>query len=188
MAKDYAAKKNRRKNATRFDDVNDGNNSFKTMLYSTVFGIVLALVAVYFYQTSNSNEPAVVKTETTKPKPSAKSRYQAVPAEEVETNEFEYHEELKKKRIEVDTPPPLPASEENENRYIMQCGSFRKISAAETLRAQIGMNGFEARIKTTNEKNGTWHRVQIGPYDSKRKAETDRRQLERNNINDCAIW
>ena len=70
----------------------------------------------------------------------------------------------------------------------MQCGSFRTTRAAENLRAQIGMNGFEARIKTTTEKNGTWHRVQIGPYESKRQAESDRHQLERNNINNCRIW
>lgn len=188
MPKDYAAKKSRRSKATRFNDVDVDNGSFKTVLYSMVFGVVLALVAVYFYQNSTPVEPQVDKKEPPKSKPSAKTRYKAVPAEDVDTNEFKYHEELKKKTIEVETPDLPQPSVKGERRYIMQCGSFRLKTQAETLRAEIGMNGFEARINSTSEQSGIWYRVQIGPYTSKRQAERDRHQLERNNVNQCVIW
>ncbi|MBT8449080.1 MAG: SPOR domain-containing protein [Gammaproteobacteria bacterium] len=188
MPKDYATKKPKRRNATRFEDVGDPQGSFKIILFSTVFGIVLALVAVYFYQNEEPAESITVETTQPKPKPSAKTRYQAVPAEDVESNEFSYHESLENKTVVVETPELPTLSERSTRRYVMQCGSFRTINAAENLRAQIGMNGFEARIKTSSEKNGTWHRVQIGPYESKRQAERDRHQLERNNVNQCRIW
>ena len=188
MPKDYATKKTKRRNATRFEDVGESSGSLKTILFSTIFGITLTLVAVYFYQNSKPVETETKVTEEPKEKPSAKTRYKAVPAEELEENEFSFHKELEEKTIEVE-PPDLPKpAVDKTRRYIMQCGSFRKISAAEQLRAQIGMNGFEARIKTTSENNSTWHRVQIGPYESKRQAESDRHQLERNNINNCRIW
>ena len=189
MPKDYAAKKSKRRNATRIEDVADSQGSFKIILMSTVFGVVLTLTGVYFYQNSSDTqqEPEQVIAQETKPKPSAKTRYKAVPAEEID-NEFSYHESLKNKKIEVETPELPQTTNSSERRYIMQCGSFRSNADAERLRAQIGMNGFQARINKTSEQNGIWYRVQIGPYTSKRQADSDRHQLERNNVNGCIIW
>ena len=71
----------------------------------------------------------------------------------------------------------------------MQCGSFRKLASAESLKAKIALNGYTAKISATDEKNGKrWFRVALGPYESKRVAESERHQLERNNINNCRIW
>jgi cell division protein FtsN len=68
---------------------------------------------------------------------------------------------------------------------LMQCGSFRKESQAEALKAKIAFQGLEAQVKT---KDGRWYRVILGPYQNKRLAEKDRHILQRAKINGCKIW
>ena len=70
----------------------------------------------------------------------------------------------------------------------MQCGSFKTQKQAETLKARIAFSGLEAQVKSVSGKNGTWHKVYLGPYPRKRLAEKDKHKLKRNNINYCQIW
>ena len=72
--------------------------------------------------------------------------------------------------------------------YKMQCGSFKTSKQAETLKARIAFSGLEAQVKSVAGKNGTWHKVFLGPYPRKRLAEKDKHTLKRNNINYCQIW
>lgn len=68
---------------------------------------------------------------------------------------------------------------------LMQCGSFRKESQAQELKAKIAMQGLESQVKT---KSGRWYRVILGPYKNKRLAEKDRHTLQRAKIIGCKIW
>lgn len=86
--------------------------------------------------------------------------------------------------VEVD----VPEQQGSDKTYIMQCGSFRKIEQAETMRAKIAFQGLESKVKTTNGKKGLWHRVVLGPYTSKRKGERDRHKLQKASITTCRIW
>ncbi len=188
MAKDFAKKSKKRKSASRFD-----NKKTKKSIPSwtwLVVGLIVGVLATFAINQKfflSETKPIV---EATKQPPSAKSRYQAVPADETTDSEFSFYDELENKTIEVpDEEPQVANKTTSTRRYIMQCGSFRKKASAETLRAQIAMNGFEANIKPTVEKSGNrWFRVVLGPYNSKRLAERERHQLERNNINNCRIW
>ena len=72
--------------------------------------------------------------------------------------------------------------------YKMQCGSFKTEKQANMLKANIAFSGLESTIKTVTGKNGTWHKVFLGPYKRKRKAEKDRHLLKRNKIYGCEIW
>ncbi|MEX0448949.1 SPOR domain-containing protein [Spiribacter sp. 221] len=50
-------------------------------------------------------------------------------------------------------------------RYLLQAGSFRKPSDAESLKASLALLGIEARIQVVELPGGeTWHRVRIGPF------------------------
>jgi len=73
-------------------------------------------------------------------------------------------------------------------RRLMQCGSFRKESQAQELKARIAFQGLEAQVRSSKGSSGHWYRVIIGPYDSKRDAEKDRHSLQRAKINGCKIW
>jgi len=188
MSRDFASKAKKRTNATRFNEDKKSPTGFITMAIGLVVGIVLSTAIFYSIQKTDEAtkqpEPAK-KTE----QPSAKTRYQAVPAEAVEESDFSFHNELENKTIEVETPQvPIDKTRKNKT-YVMQCGSFRQNDSAQNLKAAIAMNGFESNIKVTTSDTGKrWYRVVLGPYKSKRQAERERHQLERNNINNCRIW
>ncbi|WP_293763942.1 SPOR domain-containing protein [uncultured Paraglaciecola sp.] len=73
-------------------------------------------------------------------------------------------------------------------RRLMQCGSFRKDSQAQQLKANIAFQGLEAQVRSSKGTSGVWYRVILGPYESKREAEQDRHTLQRAKINGCKIW
>ncbi|WP_094751298.1 SPOR domain-containing protein [Psychromonas sp. CD1] len=93
---------------------------------------------------------------------------------------WEYEKTLKTKEIKVD----IPKKQVSKRPYLMQCGSFRRLNDAETLKARIAFQGLNTIIKKTT----TWYRVVLGPYDNKRLAEKDLHKLQRANINGCMIW
>ena len=77
---------------------------------------------------------------------------------------------------------------EEKGPYKMQCGSFRKRSQAEAMKAQIAFSGLVAKVSESSGKNGIWYKVALGPYPRKRMAEADKHKLKRNNITTCQIW
>lgn len=68
--------------------------------------------------------------------------------------------------------------------YILQAGSFRSFSEADSLKAQLALLGVEAKIDTVTVNNAdTWHRVRVGPYQNLRELNKIRTRLLNNNIN-----
>ncbi|WP_251358964.1 SPOR domain-containing protein [Kangiella sp. TOML190] len=120
------------------------------------------------------------------------------PAEQVVTNhqtqnkssktngddkQLDYHQILTNKELAVEKDPTATQPPSNR-KYIMQCGASKVLEKAESMKAQIAFIGLQAKV---SEKNG-WYRVQLGPYLSKRAAESDRHKLQDNNFQDCRIW
>lgn len=63
--------------------------------------------------------------------------------------------------------------------YIIQAGSFRQLSQAEELKAQLALAGFEARIQTFKMDNkDTRYRVQVGPFGTKDQANAKQQELQ----------
>lgn len=99
---------------------------------------------------------------------------------------FTYHKVLKDKELQVDVDT---SQQQVDKNLIMQCGSFLKHEQADRLKAQIAFTGLTATIKATDEKDGkTWYRVVLGPYKTKRAADTDNHKLQAAKINGCVIW
>lgn len=95
---------------------------------------------------------------------------------------LDYHQMLTNKELEVEKDPTVAAS--TSKRYVMQCGASKVKEKAESLKAQIAFIGLQADV---SEKDG-WYRVRLGPYSSKRAAESDRHKLQRNDFDGCRIW
>ena len=72
---------------------------------------------------------------------------------------------------------------EQKGPYLMQCGSFKSREQAETLKAKIAFTGIISFIK----HQGSWFKVRLGPYETKRKAESDKNVLKRQRIIGCSI-
>ena len=152
--------------------------------------IVLAVVLGgfgYFLWSINGaadNAPEVIAEQpTTKPpKTVAKSQQQEVPPPP-KSEDWQYMEELKNKTVEV----PV-AKLEKKGPFLMQCATFKDGRRAEAFKAQLALLNFESRIKVTQGKNGTYHRVQLGPFETNRDAQRARHQLSKHKINGCKIW
>jgi cell division protein FtsN len=186
MSRDFAKNKKKRNSASRFDKKQNNKPipAWTWILAGLLVGVISTVLVVLSLKEPES-QPIIVEPKEV---PSAKSRYQAVPADEASDEDLDFHHLLENKVVEVPNQDKV-AKKPTKKRYIMQCGSFRKLASAESLKAKIAMNGFTAKISATDEKSGKrWFRVALGPYESKRMAESERHQLERNNINNCRIW
>ncbi|MFT5451288.1 MAG: cell division protein FtsN [Enterobacterales bacterium] len=188
MPRDFAKNKKQRNSASRFDKKDNEKSipAWTWILAGLLIGVISTVVVVLSLKESEA-QPKIIEQ---KKAPSAKSRYQAVPADEASDEDLDFHHLLENKVVEVPKKNQDKLTKQSTTkRYIMQCGSFRKIASAESLKATIAMNGLTAKISVTVEKSGKkWFRVALGPYESKRIAESERHQLERNSINNCRIW
>ncbi|CAQ86336.1 MULTISPECIES: cell division protein FtsN [Photorhabdus] len=82
--------------------------------------------------------------------------------------------------------PPAETSKskpaETAQRMILQCGSFRNMDQAESVRASLAFTGIESQITT----GGGWHRVVLGPY-SKSTAEKMQERLKGAGVSGCIL-
>ena len=61
---------------------------------------------------------------------------------------------------------------------MIQAASLRKESDAESLRARLALSGYESAIQRVNvEDKGTYYRVRIGPYQSRRTVKNEIKKL-----------
>ncbi len=75
------------------------------------------------------------------------------------------------------------AGEREKARYLLQAGSFRTLSQADSLRARLALLGVEASIETVRVRGGeTWHRVRVGPFNSVREVAKIQERLRRKEI------
>jgi cell division protein FtsN len=95
----------------------------------------------------------------------------------------EFIKEIKEHEVQVEVKEI-----EQKGPYVMQCGSFRTLEQAQALKAKIAFAGLVAEVKKTQGSNGVWYKVRLGPYETKRLAESDKNKLKRIKIMGCGIW
>lgn len=71
--------------------------------------------------------------------------------------------------------------------YLIQIGSFRKLSEADRLKAQLALLGVESTIEKVTIKGTIWHRVKSGPYGNFRAVDKIRNRLHNNQIDSIVI-
>jgi len=102
--------------------------------------------------------------------------------------DFDFYRNLKEMQVEIDESqqtdnrkPPKPKS------LLIQIGSFKNQTDAESIKAKVAFSGFSATIKPVNVNGSTWFRVIIGPYTSSREADKDKRKLQNNDFKPIII-
>ncbi|MFC3034139.1 SPOR domain-containing protein [Pseudoalteromonas fenneropenaei] len=131
----------------------------------------------YVKQHADPAEVKLAQNPTPKTAPVVAEPKQALPRTPDFITEMKEHEvKVEVKEIEKGGP------------YVMQCGSFRTYEQAETLKAKIAFAGLISEIRRVEGKNGVWYKVRLGPYESKRQAESDKNKLKRVKIVSCGIW
>jgi cell division protein FtsN len=191
MAKDYAKKKKGRKKpgASRGNDssVSKGMVFFVILLVS---GLVALLVYLKWYMPSKGdNKPTTAVSEPKKTMPKTDKKTEPKKdQEEADIPFYKTHEEIINKKVEIPIEDLKLPENANKYVYLMPCGSFRDMSRAEELKAQVALVGYESKINQVDVESGRWYRVELGPYTSKRKAESIRHRLQDNGHNYCKIW
>jgi cell division protein FtsN len=95
---------------------------------------------------------------------------------------YQYIEELENKEIQV-TVEELAA----KGPFLMFCGTYRAIETAQQMKAKVAFAGYPSEVRRIEGKNGVFFRVTLGPYTSKRQAESDRSRLMRQKVVECRI-
>lgn len=90
---------------------------------------------------------------------------------------------------EPETPIPAEtAKTEATESYMIQVGSFKKLSDADAYRAKLAFLGVESKVQTvTIDDKDTWHRVQIGPIAGRAQADAMQKQLRDNAIDSLLL-
>lgn len=101
---------------------------------------------------------------------------------------FDFYEMLKNNKIEVpdfnnsEEPGENPQQAKQEFDYLLQVASFRDKDDAEQLMVELLLLNLEAtREKAKVKEGGTWHRVIVGPFESRSKLAKARSTLLSNN-------
>ena len=84
--------------------------------------------------------------------------------------------------IEEYTPEGKKLALETEYSYALQAGSFVRQADADRLRARLLLLGLQAFIQRVKHDDTTWHRVLVGPLDSKLALDRTRIRLAAQNI------
>ncbi len=102
---------------------------------------------------------------------------------------FDFYTLLPDSSVEVpDEQATLNSSTPNYD-YILQTGSFRNTNDADRQRAQLLLMNMNARIETASPKgkNDVWHRVLVGPFESRSKMASARQTMISNGINPLVL-
>ena len=182
QVRDFAKSGGKRRSGASQRSKRKSDPLIPTWLWAS-FGLLVGLfVALLVYL--QQQKPQVVETkEKAPPAKEQGPRFDAVPPVETKKETYNFRDLLEQKTITVDVEPP-----EAKGAVIMQCGAFRNFDAADNLKARLALLGFEANIKKSEQKEEVWHRVLLGPYDTRREAENDRHNLQSNDIHHCKIW
>jgi cell division protein FtsN len=164
-----------------------------------VIGLICGAVLSGLYFGYQENQPgqfgsgirSLLEKERTPP-PQAETAVPQKAPEPAPKVKLDYHEVLPT-IDEVISESVLPEDEEpvedrDNHQYILQAGSYKAERDAESMKAKLALAGFEAVIqRVIIDNQGTYYRVRMGPYKSKRKLQLDRKRLAKQGINTMAL-
>lgn len=81
-----------------------------------------------------------------------------------------------------------PVEARPQHEYILQAGSYKSERDAESMKAKLALAGFEPVIQRVEIRSkGTYYRVRLGPYQSKRRMLLHKKRLAKRGINALAM-
>jgi cell division protein FtsN len=161
-------------------------------------GIVLAS-AVFVYVGQKHQSTRDVGTEAPRPDP----HRTAPPPTDGETDangtaqgqeKYDFYQMLPnfevvvpEKDKEVKRNLPGAAKIERPGVYVLQAGSYRNQSDAERVRAQLALQGIDAKVQRVAVDADVWHRVRVGPITQLDELNKLRKQLQAADIDALVI-
>jgi cell division protein FtsN len=156
-------------------------------------GIILASVATVYYMSGRTATHE--KSEAPRPDPR-----RAAPADPEGTaksaagEKYDFYEMLPnfevvvpEKDKEVKRDLPATARVERPGVYVLQAGSYRNEADADRVRAQLSMQGIDAKVQRVAVDADVWHRVRIGPITKLEDLNKLRKQLQAADVDALVI-
>jgi len=82
---------------------------------------------------------------------------------------------------------PSAAKIERPGVYVLQAGTYRKEADANRVRAQLALQGIDAKVQRVAVDADVWHRVRIGPISNLDELNKLRRQLQAADVDALVI-
>ncbi|MDH5432557.1 MAG: SPOR domain-containing protein [Gammaproteobacteria bacterium] len=150
------------------------------LLVSFLSGLAYLKWFVDPVENNQKQTPKTVQSQKTEKKSDNQTKDSTVPV-------YNLHDDLTNKEVEISDDDLNLSENQDRYYYTMSCGSFRDESRADELKALIALTGNNSTIKTVNVQGTTFYRVELGPFNRKRAAESIRHRLEDNDIRKCSI-
>jgi cell division protein FtsN len=156
-------------------------------------GLVLAS-GVFIYKT-DARKAALPESPRPEPQRAAKSETtEAVAGNESGGDRYDFYEMLPnfevvvpEKDREAKRDQPAAAKIERPGVYVLQAGSYRNEADAERVRAQLSLQGIDAKVQRVAVDNDVWHRVRIGPISDLAELNRVRKQLQAADVDRLVI-
>jgi len=160
-------------------------------------GIILAGAASVYIMSSRQHDAAVAREKSDGPRPDP-HRLAASDPEAAATaatgEKYDFYQMLPnfevvvpEKDKEVKRDLPAAARVERPGVYVLQAGSYRNEADADRVRAQLAMQGIEAKVQRVAVDADVWHRVRIGPITKLDELNRLRRQLQAADVDALVI-
>jgi cell division protein FtsN len=150
--------------------------------YGALAGAVLASVAFTYLgnKAHRSDAPDAPRPDPHRLAPGDAGVAAAKPSEKYDFYEMLPNFEVVVPEKDKDVKRDLPAAAKIERPgvYVLQAGSYRNEADAERVRAQLAMQGVEAKVQRVAVDADVWHRVRIGPISNLEELNKVRRQLQ----------
>jgi len=98
---------------------------------------------------------------------------------------FEFYDRLMNSEVVVEVEEDTTPRE--KVIYVLQVASFQKYEEADALRALLILEGLDVEIQEFNNKGETWHRVLVGPFESRSKMAKARSALAQHDISPITL-
>jgi cell division protein FtsN len=154
-------------------------------------GVVLAS-GLFIYK-SDAKKVAVPESPRPEPQRAAKAESDAAAPGSEGHERYDFYEMLPNFEVVVpekdrDVKRDLPAARiERPGVYVLQAGSYRNLPDAERVRAQLALQGIDAKVQRVAVDNDVWHRVRIGPINDLAELNRVRKQLQAAEVDGLVI-
>lgn len=167
---------------------------FTWLTTGLAIGLFVAFLVYLSAMRNNSAIPTarpaapVERTVKEKPAKAVADQREATPAKP----RYDFYAILPEKKIEISASDLESERDSSQSQvpkgpWMLQAGSFRNFGDADRLRANLAFQGLESKIDLSTNDAGTWHRVRLGPFDSRREADRIKSRLARSNIDSIIL-
>jgi hypothetical protein len=159
--------------------------------YGALAGALLTAMAFTWL---GNRHKAADAPDAPRPDPHRVARADAESASAMSSEKYDFYQMLPNFEVVVpekdkDVKRDLPAAAriERPGVYVLQAGSYRNESDADRVRAQLALQGIDAKVQRVAVDTDVWHRVRIGPVNNLDELNKLRRQLQAADVDALVI-